>query len=53
VKHGTCENCVLHPVCNNTIWWPSSRGVKEDQGSTSGYEVSECKILVVRKCTMG
>jgi hypothetical protein len=42
--------CVLHPVSNVTIWWLTSRGVKKDKGSASGYKVSECKILVVKKC---
>jgi hypothetical protein len=28
--------CVL-TVSNTTIWWPTSRGMKWDQGSTSSY----------------
>jgi hypothetical protein len=58
VKHGTTAKtvgwpCVLQLVSNVTIWQPTSRGVKGNRGSTSGSEVSKCKILVVRKCTMG
>jgi hypothetical protein len=46
MKEGTTVRWpyVLHPVSNITIWWPTSRGVKGDPGSASGFEVPEYKI---------